>query len=809
MTLDEKISMVHGMPSDSYIGYVPGIERLKIPPLLLTDGPAGIRTPKQTSGPSTAFPAPIALAACFDLPLAARIGRALGSEAKAKGQNVVFAPIVNLARVPEGGRLFEGFGEDPTLTADMGVEVIDGIQSMGVIANVKHWICNDQEDNRHLVSATVSERTLREVYLPPFVAAISRARVGSIMAANNKVNGEYNAESAPLLRGLLKGELGFAGFVCSDYAATHDTVRAAMGGLDLDLPTDVYFGAPLKAAVESGSVPMEILDDKVHRLLRTMIAFGIVDGNGTSSRGGPGSANTAEYAALAQLVAERGTVLAKNERVHGAALLPLKPNAKLRIAIVGPFAAIARIGGDGSSHVVPIASISPVDGITARFAGATITTAPGAYAAFDTVPTLVLHPPGLATETGLLGQYFANSSFTGTPALTRIDAEVNASWNLLGPGGGLPATDFSVRWTGTLTPTLTGKHTLASRSDDGSQVWIDGVLVVDNSGEHDVRRRSGTVDLVAGQAYDLRVDYVQNTFRASMILQWILPADALIAAAVDAVRGSDVAVVCVSDIESEGIDRENLALPGQQDQLIAAVVAENPNTIVVANVGGPVTMPWLPHVPTVLIGWYAGQQDGTALARVLAGDVDPGGRLPVTFGLRQSDYPARNAERYPGVDFVEHYSEGAFIGYRHFDAREIEPMFCFGHGLSYTTFRYENLRVTRQDHAGAIEVRVRVTVVNTGKCAGDEVVQLYLGQPANGAPTPPQVLRKFARVHVGRGQRRTVTMTLTAGDLSRWGVHRHRWYIPRGTYRIAVGSSSRHIRASHTLTIPTDLPGAG
>ena len=288
MTLEEKISMVHGMPSASYVGYVPGIARLNVPALLLTDGPAGIRTPKQTNGPSTAFPAPIALAACFDVELANRVGRALGSEAKAKGQNVVFAPIVNLARVPEGGRLFEGFGEDPILTSAMGVEVIDGIQSMGVIATVKHWICNDQEDDRHLVSATVYERTLREVYLPPFVAAIKKARVGSVMAANNKTNGKYNAQNGPLLRELLKEELGFAGFVCSDYAATHDTVPAALAGLDLDLPTDLYFGAPLQAAIEAGTVPMSVLDDKVHRLLRTMIVFGIFDGNGTSGRGGPG-----------------------------------------------------------------------------------------------------------------------------------------------------------------------------------------------------------------------------------------------------------------------------------------------------------------------------------------------------------------------------------------------------------------------------------------------------------------------------------------------------------------------------------------
>ena len=802
MTLDEKIAMVHGAPSDTYIGYVPGVARLNIPALLLTDGPAGIRTPKKTSGPSTAFPAPIAVAASFDAELAGRVGRALGSEAKAKGQNVVFAPIVNLARVPEGGRLFEGFGEDPQLTSVMGVAVIKGIQSMGVVANVKHWICNDQEDNRHIVSARVDERTLREVYLPAFAAAVSEARVGSVMAANNAVNGKFNAENGPLLRGLLKGELGFEGFVCSDYAATHDTVSAALGGLDLDLPTDQFFGAPLKAAVESGSVPMAVLDDKVRRLVRTMIRFGIFDGGGTSPLGGPGAVNTAEHTLLAREVAERGTVLLKNARLAESptALLPLDPNRPMSIAVIGPYAATARIGGDGSSHIVPLASVSPVQGISARFAQSVVSTAPGSYADFVPIPTSVLHPPGDAAHNGLLGEYFANMTFAGSPSLTRIDPTASGNWNVVGPGGGLPATNFSVRWSGTLTPTVTGTHTLATRSDDGSQVWVDGALVVDNAGEHDVRRRSGTIELEAGRAYDLRVEYVQYTFRASMVLQWIMPADALLAEAVHVASTADVVIVCVSDVESEGIDRENLSLPGQQDQLIAMVAAVNSRTLVVSNAGGPILMPWLQQVPAILVSWYAGQQDGEALARVLAGDVDPAGRLPVTFGRHAEDYPARRARQYPGVDFVETYSEGPFIGYRHFDEYDVEPLFCFGHGLSYTRFAYEELHIDQTTRRGR-PVQVRVTVRNVGDRDGEEVVQLYLGQPSDGAQTPKKVLRGFQRISLQRGQRHTVEFTMHTEDLARWDANLHRWHVPAGQYQVAIGASSRDIRVRRTIKV--------
>ncbi|MDQ2755475.1 MAG: glycoside hydrolase family 3 C-terminal domain-containing protein [Actinomycetota bacterium] len=812
LTLDEKIALVHGGPSDVDVGFVPGLPRLGIPDLRLTDGPAGVRQPKTTDGPSTAFPAPIALASTFDDGLARRLGSALGSEAKAKGQNVLFAPIVNLARVPEGGRLFEGFGEDPMLTGAIGREVVLGIQSMGVVATVKHWLANDQEDSRHQVSVDLDERTLREVYLASFVEAVLGGRASAVMAANNGVAGAYNGQSAALLHDLLKVELGFLGFVCSDYSATHDTVLAALAGLDLDLPDDQWFGAPLRRAVVDGTVPVAVLDDKVERLLRTVIALGILDGGGTSARGGPGEVNTRAHADLAQEVAERGAVLLRNEQVGGLPLLPLSPQVIRSIAVVGPYAANPRIGGDGSSHISPLTSVSPVDGIAAHFPGATVRSAPGAVAEATPVPSTVMLPPGGGPTHGLLGAYFANETHSGTPVFTRVDGLIGRIWGKDGPGHGIPAEGFSVRWTGTLTARTTGTHTFSTRSDDDSWVWVGGALVVDNGGEHGLRVSSGQVQLVAGRRYTLRVDYVQRTFRAGLSFSWLEPVDTLVRAAARLAASCEVAVVVVGDVETEGSDRESLALPGQQDQLIAAVAAVNPRTVVVSQSGGPVLMPWLASVPAVLQLWYGGQQVGDALARLLAGEVSPAGRLPVTFCRQASDYPARTPSQYPGVaatgshqqglDLEEHYDEGLLVGYRYLDAQHTEPMFPFGHGLAYTTFAYGPVSVTVSGSAPdpALSVRVSVPVTNSGNRTGEEVVQVYVARVRD-LGAPPKVLRAYRRRAIPPGTRQVVRITLGRKDFARWDVASHAWVVPPGPYDVIVGASSRDIRGTARITL--------
>lgn len=559
-------------------------------------------------------------------------------------------------------------------------------------------------------------------------------------------------------------------------------------------------------------MPVAVLDDKVERVLRTVIALGILDGGGTSTRGGAGEVNTPAHADLAQEVAERGAVLLRNELVGGLPLLPFSPQVTRSIAVIGPYAAIPRIGGDGSSHVSPLTAVSPVDGIAAHFPGATVRTAPGAVAEAGVVPPEVLLPPGGGSTHGLLAAYFANENHSGTAVFTRVDGVVGRTWGTNGPGHGIPAEGFSVRWTGTLTARTTGTHTISTRSDDDSWVWVGGSLVVDNGGEHGLRVRSGQVHLLAGRRYTLRVDYVQRTFRASLSFRWLEPADSLVRAAARLAANCDVAVVVVGDVETEGSDRESLALPGQQDQLIAAVAAANPRTVVVSQSGGPVLMPWLASVPAVLQLWYGGQQVGAALARLLAGEVSPAGRLPVTFARQASDYPARTPSQYPGVpatgshqeglDLEEHYDEGLLVGYRYLDAQHTEPVFPFGHGLAYTTFTYGGVLASVSGAAAdpSLRVQVSVPVTNSGDRAGEEVVQVYVARVGDPG-APPKVLRAYRRIAIQPGARQVVRITLGSKDFAQWDVASHAWVVRPGTYDVIVGASSRDLRGTARVTL--------
>ncbi len=635
MTLDERIALLHGVgDTQGHTGYVPANTRLGIPALALTDGPAGVR-PNQ--GQTTALPAPAALAATWDPSLAQEYGTVLGREASDLGNNVIFAPMVNIARVPQGGRDFETLGEDPYLTSQLGVADISGIQAQHVIADVKHYAANNQEDNRGTVSADVDQRTLHEIYLPAFEAAVTQAHVGTVMAAYNRVNGVYSSENRDLLTTILKEQWGFQGWVLSDYGATHSTVPAANNGLDMELPSGQFFADALKAAVQNGQVSTATIDEHVHRILRTMFAFGLFDR--------PASGGTIDAQAdgrIARDIAEQGTVLLKNS----GALLPLDSGKLGSLAVIGPDAGQAMTGGGGSSHVNPFYTVSPLTGVT-----------------------------------------------------NRAGAGVKITYN------------------------------------DGSDPQ----------------------------------------------------------AAANAARSSNVAVVFVGDNESEGGDRADLALPNNGDQLIQAVAAANPRTIVVLNAGAPVLMPWADGVQGIVQAWYPGEEDGNAIAAVLFGDVNPSGKLPVTFPRSAQDVAANTPQQYPGVDGVAHYSEGVFVGYRYADQNSIAPLFPFGYGLSYTTFGYSNLSVTTGGQSAPYAATVGLDVTNTGQRAGAEVAQLYLGIPATNVPEPPRQLKGFQKVLLQPGQTQHVTFTLNARDLSYWDARADDWVVQHGTYQVMVGGSSRDL----------------
>jgi beta-glucosidase len=795
MTLDEKITMLGLTASpDGYENYFPAIPRLCIPRLILQDGPAGVAA--GFSG-VTQLPAPIDAAASFDPSVAAAYGDIQGSESWGKGIEVAQGPDVNIARVPENGRTFEAYGEDPYLASRMGVANIDAIQANGAMADVKHLDANNQETNRGSINDVVSERTLREIYLPAFESAVKDAHVATAMCAYNQVNGAYSCANSFLMQDIFKNEYQFGGFIRSDFGAVHDVAASYDAGMDQSKPEH---NAELKAAVQGGQVPMSRIDDAVTRVLREMFRFNLFE---HQPSGTPDTVVTSpQHAAVSRSIAEQGTVLLKNS---GGAL-PLSSNVK-SIAVIGSDGGDgAYTAGGGSSHVKAPYVVTPYQGIKDRAGnGVNVTYTKGieTNGALPPVPSTALTPPS-GSGNGVLGQYYDNQTRTGSPVLTRTDPNVDFTWGQDGtavsPGPGVSAENWSAKWTGTLTAPATGSYTFSLASDDGSAMYLDGTQVVDNGGDHSVQTRQGTISLVAGHKYSLEVDYFNNTQGDQVHLGWSVPGGDQYGGAVAAAKNADVAVVFANDVESEGVDRPNLSLPFGQDGLISAVAAANPNTIVVLNTGSAVTMPWLADVKGVVEGWYAGQEDGNAVAAVLFGDVDPSGKLPLTFPRSEADTPAHTASQWPGVAGNADYSEGLQVGYRWYDAQHIDPLFPFGYGLSYTTFKVGKL-VTGPTQLGANgRETVGADVTNTGARAGAEVVQLYVGMPAS-TNEPPKQLRGFQKVTLAPGQTKRVHFTLTPRELSYWDQNAHGWVLGGGDYTVMVGTSSQDIAASDTFRV--------
>jgi beta-glucosidase len=834
MTLDEKIEMVHGELPASYGFYNAPIPRLGIPALTMADGPAGIRVARQdvNEGKATALPAPIGLVATWDLMAAKQYGDLLGHEAWATGHNVVLGPELDLARIPVFGRLFEALGEDPRLSGQMAVHYIQGIQDHPVVATAKHYQMNTQEENRFEVDAQLDERTLQEIYTPAFAAAVKDGQVGSVMGAFTKVNGIYSCEHPHLLTGILKQQLGFQGWVMSDYEATHSTVEAANAGLDQEMPNEIFFSDRLMEAILMGQVSVATLDDKVHRILRTMFALGLFDQLVQIT-----PFPVQEHGKLAREIAGKGIVLLKN----ADGLLPLASHEVRSVAVIGADTD-NNIAGGGSSVVQPTYFVSILEGIRRR-AGEGVRvvyaegTDPASAAALlpgpPPVPSSVLTPTDSGSEVhGLHAAYWTNTRFEDEPTLVRIDRQVdlnlgffnysnfNAS-SLTTPPELTNA--ISVRWTGSITAPATGNYALSLTHLGTARLYLDGQLLIEDPGIT-LETRSVTMHLVAGQPHALRIEYAadrpeQHTplpgevstsgmIGSKVRLGWQHPADAIPPAMQEAAvlaRLSDVAVVVVRDYRNEHADLPSLTLSNEQDLLIQVVAAANPRTIVALATGGPVLMPWLDQVPAVLESWYGGQEQGNALADILFGDVTPSGKLPVTFPRSDHDTPVSSPEQYAGRDgFVAHYSEGLGAGYRGYDQCGIEPLFPFGYGLSYTSFAYAQLQVEPETTDGTRTVQVNCTVTNTGGCVGAEIAQVYLGLPAS-TGEPPKRLVGWAKVELAPGETKEITVTLdpnaTSHPLSYWNVDTHDWETASGDYQVYVGASSRDIRLTGILRV--------
>jgi beta-glucosidase len=789
MTLDEKIALVAGTGFDTV-----GVPRLHIPALRMTDGPVGVR-----AGQSTAFPAGTLLAATFDPALVERVGAAIARESKGHGRNVLLGPAVNIARTALCGRNFEYYGEDPELAGRTAAAYIKGVQGQGVVATVKHFAANNQEAERMSISAEVDTRALHEIYLPAFEAAVKEGGVWAVMCAYNRLNGVYACENPGLLGQTLRQDWGFRGLVMSDWGATHSLAPAMRAGLDLEMPKGEHYSpAAIRRALDKKGIEPALLDEAVRRQLRAIAALHLDED--ASER--PEATDTIEHRALNREAARSGFVLLKNDK----GILPLDRAKLRRIAVVGPRGEIVD-GGGGSAHVTATRKGSLVDALRQALGSKVrVDFAPGDITpdGLEPIPASVLVPPAGHTGQGLLGEYFVGTERKGAPRLVRVDATVNFHWELAAPTPGLPEDGFSVRWTGKLTPPKSGLYALALRSDDGSRLYLDDRLVVDDWGDHPPTLKTAQMELVGGKAYDLRLEYFEGIVGASVELLWQRADKDPIRRVAEVARGADIVIAAVGDgmgDETEGADRASLSLPGRQDEIVRAVAAVNPRIVVITTSGAAITMPWLDQVRAVLHGWFPGQEAGTAFTDVLLGDVSPSGKLPVSFPKRIEDEPAFG--NFPGKGGKVAYQEGILVGYRWYDTRKIEPLFPFGYGLSYTTFAYRDLAVTAWD--AKLGVSARLKVKNTGTRRGAEVVQIYLHAAAAGVLRPEQELRTFAKVDLAPGEEREVTLKLPVRAFAYFaakGPEQQGWQVDPGAYEIRAASSSRDIRLHASVTVP-------
>ncbi len=786
LTLAEKIALMGG---GSAFATEP-IPRLGIPALRVSDGPNGVRSNDDQA--ATVFPTGSALAASWNPAVLHAVGEAIGREALATHVQVMLGPDVNIQRVPLAGRDFEDYSEDPFLAGTLGAAFVEGLQSEGVGATVKHFVGNEQELDRMRVSSNIDERTLREVYLLPFEMIVKQAHPWAVMLSYNRLNGTYMTENRRLIRDILEREWGFEGLVMSDWGAVHSTVAAASAGVDLEMPGPPrYFGAQLAQAVSNWQVDRSAVDDAARRVLRTLIRSGLLDGTARPAGELLGTRNRA----TALLAAREAITLLKNQ----GGLLPLDPSRIHTLAVIGPNADVPLYEGGGSASVIPSRILTPLMSLR-RLVGRSVNVLYARGVDNDPVPppadARLLSPTAARSEPGLAFSYYDNADFRGRPVRqgveTYFDKTILAS----------ELTQMSARWEGYFWPPKNGEYAFSLSQAGEATLYLEGHAIVGAGHgtalpaqiDFGAGLRVGRVMLRAGHRYRIQVNYVSPPMAFHSLHLGIRVPPGTIAEAVQAARSADAAIVFVGAApaaETEGSDRRSLQLEGSQNALVEAVLAANPHTVIVLNTGSPRLLPWADRAPAIIEAWLGGEEEPDAIAQVLLGEVNPSGKLPFTFPRRIEDTPTYLY--YPAERDAD-YGEGVFVGYRYYDKRKIEPLFPFGQGLSYTTFEYGNLRVPASVTAGQ-PFEVSVDVRNTGTRAGEETVQLYVGDEATTAVAQPvKELKGFRKVSLARGEMKTVTFTLSPRDLSYYDIHRSGWTSTPGAHRILIGSSSRDIR---------------
>jgi beta-glucosidase len=800
MTLDQKIDLIGGQ--DEF--YIRAYPELGWPRLRMADGPIGVRH----GGPATTMAGGISLAATWDPAVAAREGVEIARDARAKGVHFMLGPAVNIYRAPMNGRNFEYMGEDPYLAGKIAVGYIQGMQSQGVSATLKHFAANNSEFDRHNTDAIIDERTLREIYLPAFEAAVKEGHVGSVMDSYNLINGSHATQNAHLNIDILKKEWGFSGLLMSDWTSTYDTLGVANGGMDLEMPEGVYLNrAKLLPLIKAGKVSVATIDDKVRRIIRTAVVFGWLD---REQKDLTISRYNRAGDAVALDAARESAVLLKNENN----ILPLKKEPGMSVLVVGPNAYPAVPVGGGSARSVPFESVSLIQGVSNYLADTgKVFYSPG----LPTIEEMSEATPFFTTSqggvAGLKAEHFDNEDLRGNPYLKRTEDHVN-----LGPHAkeNLPALALSSRWSGYFTPTAAGKHDLfvSSTGEDGGyyRLYVDDKIVLDDWTIAKEMLGIATLDLDATPHKIVLEHHGRSKWLGGHLHLGINRQGNYVLADAKAMAAkANIVIVAVGfdpESESEGADR-TFRLPPGQDELVQDMVAANKNTVVVLNAGGNVDMnSWIDTVPALLHSWYPGQEGAKATAEILFGEVNPSGRLPATFERRWEDNPVHDTYYPPAGTTKVIYKEGLFVGYRGYEKNGTKPLFPFGYGLSYTTFKYANLAIKPADSSTKSEelspplYQVTFDVTNTGSREGADVAQVYVGDSHSKVARPAKELKGFSRINLKPGETKTVTVTLDGRAFSYYDVDSKQWRADPDEYQILVGRSSQDIQLRGTVRLP-------
>ena len=798
LTLDEKVSLLSGFNS----WYTNKIERLDIPSIKMSDGPNGVRGDSNSGKSSACFPCAISIGSTWDLDLINNIGIALGEEATAKDVDVLLGPTINIHRHPLGGRHFESFSEDPFLTGKIAVNYVTGVQSQNVAACLKHFVGNDTEYERHSVSSNIDEQTLREIYLLPFEMGVKQGNAKVVMSAYNKLNNTYCSSHQELLIEILKKDWGFNGYVVSDWGAALETEENAIGGLDLEMPgPSNVWGAALVNSVKQGNIDEQIINDKVKRILSVAEFSNRFDSPDLQNEQ---AVDKPEHRSLLRKAAADGMVMLKNDG-H----LPISNDIE-RLAVIGPNAENAQIIGGGSASLKPHYQAQPLSAFQNRLEpDIEVTFAKGCHT-HKYLP--MLNENLMVNKKGFLVEYFSGD-MKEQNLISNEYLKGSKFWVFEGFAKDVISKEerpnITVKFSCDYVPDISGQHQFEIFGIGQCKLLINHDELIDNwdnpeQGEafftFSSSSRKGSIDLTAGETYKIEIHYhFEGKFPAVYIGCQAPDKSNLFDQAIETAANADQVILMVgtnSDWETEGNDRAYFDLPADQNKLIHAVIEANSNTTVVVNTGSPVAMPWAENAKAIIQTWFPGQEFGNALVDVLSGSINPSGKLPTSFPVRIEDTPAYAS--YPGKDLQMNYEEKLLVGYRWYESQAIKPLFCFGHGLSYTTFQYDCLKVEINEEK---EVTCKFTVENIGGITGSEVAQCYVGFNEARSDEPKKTLQGFAKQEILSGEIKSFEIKLIPRNFSYWNIETKTWQIKKGAYQIYIGSSVEdiHLEASVNL----------